>query len=130
MLILEKTPETFMTALSLAAGSASASAQQSQTPILTDRVTISPTREATPEQTTNQDTIIISSPDRTGASRQDLTLKLESLGNFIREFGNALTVENGGRDIAISMSHLSGLITMFFNFTVTADWCKDVFRSQ
>lgn len=119
-----------MTALSLAAGSASASAQQSQTPILTDRVTISPTREATPEQTTNQDTIIISSPDRTGASRQDLTLKLESLGNFIREFGNALTVENGGRDIAISMSHLSGLITMFFNFTVTADWCKDVFRSQ
>lgn len=98
-------------------------------PSLRERIIVSPARETTPVLGGATNKIVLSSPDNGGARHQNIiSIKLNSFGEFIKEFGNALTVENGKGDIAIEMSHLSGLITKFFNFTVDAVWCQNVFK--
>ena len=98
-------------------------------PSLRERIIVSPARETTPVLGGATKKIVLSSPDNGGARHQNIiSIKLNSFGEFIKEFGNALTVENGKGDIAIEMSHLSGLITKFFNFTVDAVWCQNVFK--
>ena len=94
----------------------------------TDRVIVSPAREMV--HSDNSDKIVICSPRQDGARhRKDISISIDDLAKFIKEFGSALTVENGKGDITISISTLTTLIAKYFiNASVSEDWCQDVFR--